>query len=164
KSRKCDANRLGRERKTLLEHGLPLLEPVLVHLLEVLDVEQAVPHLDRLVRDGRQQILLVALLHALRRQRGEAVLCVAEVLAERPPFPAWNDHEVGSGTPSFASPRRSHHLRASATMTTTSARPMQTSHRRKVSGSVWRNRWKSLSSVAKTIAASDSPLIIRHRR
>jgi hypothetical protein len=37
--------------------------------------------------------------------------------------------------------------------TTTNARPMQTSHCLKLSGSVSRKRWKSRSSVAKTIAA-----------
>ncbi len=74
-----------------LHDRLPLLEPVVVRALEPLDVHQPVANLDGGVADTRQEIDLVALLHALGSERGETAVGLTELVAERPPLPARHD-------------------------------------------------------------------------
>ena len=78
-------------REPGLQRRQPLLEPVVAHVLEPLHVHQPVPHLDRVAVLGRQQVQLVALLHALRLERGQPLVGRAEVVAEGAPLPAGND-------------------------------------------------------------------------
>ena len=77
----------SRHRKAGLQHGLPLLEPVLVDALELLHVQQPAAHLDRRVARDREQVQVIALLLELGRQLTEAGLGVPEALAEGAPLP-----------------------------------------------------------------------------
>ena len=77
---------------TRLQHRLPLLEPVVVDALEPLHVHQPVADLDRRVARDREQVELVALLHALRRQRGRGGCSASpKLVAEGAPLPARDD-------------------------------------------------------------------------
>jgi hypothetical protein len=76
------------ERERNLHHRNPLLEPVVVHALQMLDVHQLVAHLDGVAAPHGQQVELVALLHGLRGQRSELRLGGSEAFAECTPLPA----------------------------------------------------------------------------
>ena len=82
---------VGAEREEALEHGTPLLEPVAVDGFEPLHVHQAVADLDGGVALLREQVELVALLHALGLAQVEEPLGGAEALAEGAPLPARDD-------------------------------------------------------------------------
>jgi len=81
----------GGEREHAFEHGTPLLEPVAVDGFEPLHVHQAVADLHGGVALLREQVELVALLHALGLAQVEEALGGAEALAERAPLPARDD-------------------------------------------------------------------------
>ena len=81
----------GGEGERRLQHRPPQLEPVPVHALEALHVHRGVAHLDGGVALRREEVQLVALLHALGRERGEAVVGGVEGLAEGAPLPAGDD-------------------------------------------------------------------------
>jgi hypothetical protein len=76
-----------RHRKAGLQDRLPLLEPVLVDALELLQVQQAAAHLDRRVARDREQVEIVALLLEVCSQLTEAGLGASKVLAEGAPLP-----------------------------------------------------------------------------
>ena len=103
--RALDAERLehrgdvvAAEREGRLEDRLPLLEPVVVHALEQLDVQLRVADLDRGVARSREQVDLVALLDLLRLESGEAIVGVAE------DSPKVRHSQRGITDVSFASP------------------------------------------------------------
>src|SRR4029453_19663891 len=66
---------------------------------EILDRQQLVTNLDRVVGGCREEIQLVALPDALRRERCEAFLRSREALTERAPLPAGDYRHQGSEDP-----------------------------------------------------------------
>ncbi len=71
--------------------GLPLLETILVHGLELLHIHETVANLDGGVAAQREQVDLVALLDPLRPLAREPRVGLAEALTEGAPLPAGND-------------------------------------------------------------------------
>ena len=95
--------KLGRgDREVGLRDRTPLLQPVHGHLLEALDVELPVADLDARLGAPREDVDLLAVLHLRRGERASTPLGVTEVVAERPPLPARDDHPAsaaGAGRP-----------------------------------------------------------------
>ena len=95
--------KLGRgDREVGLRDRTPLLQPVHRDPLEALDVELPGADLDARLGAPREDVDLLALLHLRRGERVEAPLGVTEVVAERPPLPARDDHPAsgaGAGRP-----------------------------------------------------------------
>jgi len=79
-----------RKRKRRLHHRRPLLEAMRIDLAKHLDVHQRIANLHVVVGAG-QQVDLVALLHAARRELRQPRARFAEVSAEGAPLPAWFD-------------------------------------------------------------------------
>ena len=108
---RSDVRRGNRELR--LRNGPPLLQPVVADLLEALHVQHASSNLDAALAATRQDVQLVALVHAGRLERGQPLFRLAERLAEGPPLPARDDHPgvgcegaAGVRAPSRASRRR----------------------------------------------------------
>ena len=85
-----DIGRIQRELR--LRDGPPLLEPLVVDLLEPLDVELPTADLDASLDPAREDVQLVAVFHFGGLKRRQARLGLAERVAERPPLPAGDDH------------------------------------------------------------------------
>src|SRR5262249_25457270 len=73
-----------------VQNRLPLLEPVVVHGLEVLHVQRTAAYLDRGVALPREQVQLTAFLHPLDGKACETVLSGPEGASEGAPLPARN--------------------------------------------------------------------------
>jgi hypothetical protein len=85
------------DRELRLRDGPPLLQPVVVDLLEALHVQHPASNLDARLAATRDDVLLVAFAHARWLERGQPLFRLPECLAERPPLPPRDDHPgVGS--------------------------------------------------------------------
>ena len=99
-----------RHRELGLHRGRPLLEPISADPLAPLDVHQLVANLDGGIASRRQQVELVALLHALHRQRREAILRGAGRLTEQSPLPPPGSRRVEGLGPAARGSRFHAHL------------------------------------------------------
>ena len=85
-----------------LHHRPPLLEPVVVDVLQALDVHQPVANLDRRLASEPEHVLLVAHLRWRGGERSQPAFGGAEPLGEHAPFPTRDDrlgHSPSNATP-----------------------------------------------------------------